>query len=42
MHFADFVRHAGVEQYAFRRGGFPRVDVSGNTDVPVSLYGSGA
>src|SRR6202789_1205710 len=38
MDLADLVRHAGVKQNTLRRGGFPRVDMSGNTDFPVSLY----
>ena len=42
MHLADFVRHAGIEQNTLRRGGFPRVDVSGNTDISVSLDGRSA
>src|SRR6202021_2153850 len=42
MDLADFVGHAGVEQNTLRRGGFPRVDVSGNTDISVSLEGRSA
>src|SRR6266403_1960237 len=38
MHLADLVRHARVKQNTLRRGGFTRVDMSGNTDIPVSLY----
>ena len=39
MHFADFVRHAGIEQDALGRGGLSRVDVRRDTDVAVSLDG---
>jgi hypothetical protein len=39
VNLADFVRHARVEQNTLGRGGLPRVDMSGNTDVPVSLDG---
>jgi hypothetical protein len=38
MHLADLVGHAGVKQNTLRRGGFPRVDMSGNTDISVALY----
>jgi len=39
---ADFVGHAGIEQNTLRRGGLPRVDVSGNTDISVALDGRSA
>ena len=42
VNLADFVRDAGVEQNTLRRGGFPRVDMSRNTDVSVSLDGRSA
>src|SRR4029077_14550715 len=42
MHFADLVRHARIKKNTLRRGGFPRVDVSGNTDISVSLNGRSA
>jgi hypothetical protein len=42
MDLTDFVRYAGVEQNTLRRGGFPRVDVSGNTDISVALNGRSA
>src|SRR6202040_1400273 len=42
MDLADFVGHAGVEQNTLRRGGFPRVDMSGNTDISVALNGRSA
>src|SRR6202035_4681248 len=42
MDLADLVRHARVKQNTLRRGGFPRVDMSGNTDISVSLDGRSA
>ena len=39
VHFADLVRHAGIEQDALGRRGLARVDVRGDPDVPVSLDG---
>ena len=40
MHFANLVIDAGVEQHTFRGRGFTRVNVRGNTDVPVAFYRS--
>ena len=37
VHFADLVHAAGVKQNALGAGGFSRIDVRGNTDVPSPL-----
>jgi len=38
MDFADFMVDAGIEQNAFRGGGFAGVDVRANADIAVALY----
>ena len=39
MNLTDLVRHAGVEKDALGRRRLPRVDVRGDTDVPIALDG---
>jgi hypothetical protein len=37
MHFANLVRNARIEQHAFSRRGFTRVDVRHDADITVSI-----
>ncbi len=39
VHFAHFVREAGVEQHPLGGSGFTRVDVGDDTDIPITLNG---
>jgi hypothetical protein len=39
MHFAYFVRNAGIEQYAFSRGCFARVNMGHDANIAVTLDG---